>query len=377
MFSLYVHVPFCAQVCAYCDFPVLRGSERLHVRYVELVLRELEIRHNQALLGRVAQTVYLGGGTPTELSVSNLQVLLRGIDATGILAPNLLEYTVECNPETALPDRLDMLAKYGVGRWSLGVQSFRDDILTRIGRKGRALESRQAIRNLSQMPGRLSCDLMFDLPGQTVPDFLEDLEEVKASAGHVSFYGLAVEPRTLLGQQVSRGIVSVEDDAYADFYRQGVASLALDGVYRYEVSNFARIGEEGIHNRNYWERGEYLGVGPGAHSFYDGVRWSAPRAFARWAEWVEAGCPIAGMEQDPVLGESIAMEHVWLSLRQSVGLPLLSLWEYGISPAKLEKAIQPYIAQGWLVKSADQLRLSGDGWVFMDRVVRSILEQIF
>ena len=373
MFGLYLHIPFCAKVCSYCDFAVLSAPERVHARYVELVLREAELRHRRAACPVVPATAYMGGGTPTLLSPALLDELLSGLEVRGVLPRGLEEFTVECNPENVTQARVDVLRAHGVRRWSLGVQSFEPSLLDAVGRRQSPAEARAALQTLLGTGDRVSADLMFALPGQAIATFLRDLREVvDAGVGHVSFYGLSVEDRTLLGQRVSRGELAVSEDLYADCYREGVEALRSMGLRRYEVSNFARPGEEGVHNRNYWRRKEYLGLGPGAHSFLSGVRVAGPRLFAPWARWVENGCPAEGMEHD-VLGPKEALtELVWLSLRQADGLDLADFKAMAGYPFELsfwERLRQ----RGWVSSEGGKLRIEGEGWAFLDQAVSEIL----
>jgi oxygen-independent coproporphyrinogen-3 oxidase len=373
MIGFYLHVPFCAKVCAYCDFAVLAAPLRVQRRYVELAQREAQIRWSRDAKNQSIRTVYLGGGTPTELQATDLGGLLDGMRAIGLIPPGLAEFSVECNPENLTEDRLATLAENGVDRFSLGVQTLSPRLLEAVGRKSDPDISRAAVERLVKTGSRVSCDLMFSLPGQSVSQFLADLEELTSmGVGHASFYGLSVEGNTLLGQQVSRGDVLAPDDLYADFYRQGVASLESKGIFRYEVSNFSRPGQEGIHNRSYWERREYLGIGPGAHSFLGGVRMGAPKAFSRWASWVEEGCPIAGMSLDPIGPAEARVEAIWLGLRQSAGLDLLAFEEEfskGLDPKRwreFELADQVRIQDG-------RLQITGEGFCWIDRIVQTLL----
>jgi len=367
MFSLYLHIPFCARVCAYCDFAVLQGSSRIHQRFVDLVLREAGIRHLRDAGARTPETVYWGGGTPTELSPTHLLGLGNAFRQQGLIAQGMREFTVECNPESISEERISTLLDLGVDRWSLGVQSFEPGLLERIGRRGDPDVARLALQRLVKTGGRVSADLMFSLPGQTVPMFLRDLNEIAdVGVGHISFYGLTVEKRTLLGQWESKGIIEIPEEIYADCYQQGTSLLSKRGIHRYEVSNYCKDGQESLHNRNYWERGEYLGLGPGAHSFLNSVRWAAPRSFPRWAEWVEAGCPLSGMEQDLVGPEESLIEEIWLALRQTKGLDLK---RFPLNPT----ALQPYLDKGWLVKCNNIVRVEGEGWIFLDQIVQKLI----
>lgn len=374
MFSVYVHFPFCAQVCSYCDFAVLQGSGRLQEQFAALLLQETHLRWPRDAAKQAPRTMYWGGGTPTELQPQRMVHLGEEFKRLGILQEDLAEFTVESNPESTTEEHIQALHGLGVDRWSLGIQTFEARLLRQLGRRASPEQNRQALQRLLATGKRLSVDLMFSLPGQSPEGFLRDLQEaVDAGVSHVSFYGLEIHSNTLLGQQVRKGRIVAPDDQYAQFYRSGVALLESQGIVRYEVSNFAKVGQESLHNRNYWERGEYLGLGPGAHSFLKGVRWAAPRRFMEWGRWVEAGCPLADMEKDPIGSREALMELVWLGLRQQNGFEINSI-QNQFGDALDWSAVHRFEEQGWLMQEHGFLRLVGEGWIYMDQVVSRILK---
>jgi oxygen-independent coproporphyrinogen-3 oxidase len=279
---------------------------------------------------------------------------------------------MEFNPESCDAERLSVARSYGVDRVSLGIQSFDGELLDRIGRSHRAGTGESALGFLTGVPGlRVTADLMFNLPGQTLDGFLADLAHLmEFPLGHVSFYGLKVDPRTRLGHRVARGELSVDEDLYADMYRRGVEFLASRGLERYETSNFALPGQESLHNLNYWRRGEYLAFGPGAHGFFEGVRFHAPEKYAPWRNYVKSGCPRDLLDLDIVDGEALAAELIQLSLRTSEGLDLEILRKNGKNVP--ESVILRWEREGFLVRSGSRIALSGDGWLFMDRVVEDL-----
>ncbi len=366
MSGLYLHIPFCTRVCSYCDFAVLQAPQRLHGDYVDLVLRELDLR-NPTL--EKPQTLYWGGGTPSLLDLQSTQRLVQGLRLRGLLHPDLLEFTVECNPESTTHEWIAILRDAGVTRWSLGVQSLQDSLLKTLGRSASAFVARQALELLVQTKMPTSVDLMFDLPGQTLEQFLLDLEEVSSQVGHISFYGLNIENNTLMGQQKRKKNLPDALANYGEFYNEGVQFLAKRGVYRYEVSNFARLGEESIHNRNYWRRTPYLGVGPGAHSFSKDLRCAAPRNWSQWKKWVLAGCSLEEMDLDPLDESAHQMESLWLDLRQSQGIEAIKL--------EGNKSLQGFVDKGWLQYKKDRWVLDGDGWLYMDQVVAGLAAKSF
>lgn len=366
MTGLYLHIPFCARVCAYCDFAVLQAPQRLHGEFVDLILREIDLR-NAAM--EIPQTLYWGGGTPSLLDLQSTIKLIQGLKQRGLLHNGLQEFTVECNPESTSPEWISIMRDAGVSRWSLGVQSFHDSLLNTLGRSATAEVARKSLALLLQTGLPTSVDLMFDLPGQSLEQFMQDLDEVSSQVGHISFYGLSIEENTLLGQQKRKRRLPESLATYSEFYKQGVAFLAQRGIYRYEVSNFARLGEESIHNRNYWKRTPYLGVGPGAHSFAGDLRSAAPRHWNPWKKWVLGGCSMDGMELDPLDAAAHRMESLWLALRQTQGIEASAL--------EGNKALQTFIDKGWLQYQDAHWALAGDGWLYMDQVVAELAAKSF
>lgn len=374
MLGIYIHVPFCTKICDYCDFRVMPSSPKLYSEYVDLLIGEIrgfEALHPGALAS--AETLYLGGGTPSLLPQDCLRRIFSALGDFGVDVSRLREVSMEFNPESCLESTVDAAFELGVGRISLGLQSFHADILSRIGRHHSV---REAFRALELLVNRgdveVNGDLMFDLPGQSVADFLEDLSVLSDyPLNHVSFYGLTVSRRTRLGSRIARGELKVDEDLYEDMYLQGVDMLESKGFERYEVSNFCRSGKRSLHNCNYWDRGEYLGFGPGAHAFFKGLRFNAPALYPRWREFVRSGMPDSLYEKDSLSPEDVRTELVWLSLRQSKGLDLPEFCKkFGnINASSYAK----WVEKGYLVLDNDMLRLAGKGWIFMDSIVADIL----
>lgn len=342
---------------------------------MELLLREAEIR----LQGRNFDTFYIGGGTPSILPAELLQDLLAGMASLGVHFGEMKELTMEVNPESAFPDRLAVAMDFGIRRFSLGLQALDDDLLKRVGRSHSVKTGMDALDRLLALESqgiRVNADLMFDLPGQTLSGFVSDVRRIAASGvGHMSVYGLTVSPHTVLGTRVRNGLLNVSEDLYPEMYRACVSELECAGFHRYEVSNFAKPGEESIHNQNYWDRGEYLGLGPGAHSFGGSVRSAGPSRYAEWRRWVVAGCPSDGLALDSLGKKERITEIVWLSLRQSKGLDLKALEAEGVSvPMNI---VDSLCANDWISVRGSQICLIGEGWLMMDSVVEALLPSDF
>ncbi len=377
MLGLYIHIPFCEKICDYCDFFTIQGPSRLHGEYLDLLSREISAfseRHPGALAQ--VESLYLGGGTPSLLSPEELFRLFSILGEAGVPLFSLKESTMEFNPETTDAERLAVAVENGIMRASIGLQSFRPELLQAVGRRHTPESGLAALERLLSQPGlRVTADLMFNLPGQTVSQFLEDLDALSAyPLGHVSFYGLKVDPRTRLGHRLEKGLVQVDEDLYGDMYREGVRLLESKGFERYEVSNFARTGEESLHNLNYWRRGQYLAFGPSAHGFFGGVRFHAPDRYPEWRRYIESGCPEEMLIKDPVGHDEAVAELVQLSLRTKYGLDMAALQKLGVGPS--EKTVSKWVGQGYLKRQGGRLVLDGDGWLFMDTVVADLYSNL-
>ncbi|WP_105647617.1 radical SAM family heme chaperone HemW [Cronobacter dublinensis] len=261
--SLYIHIPWCVQKCPYCDFNshALKG-EVPHDDYVQHLLRDLD---NDApwAQGREVKTIFIGGGTPSLLSGPAMQTLLDGVRARLTLAADA-EITMEANPGTVEADRFMEYQRAGVNRISIGVQSFSEPKLTRLGRIHGPEEAKRAARLASGLGLRsFNLDLMHGLPDQSLEEALDDLRQAIAlNPPHLSWYQLTIEPNTLFG---SRPPVLPDDDALWDIFEQGHQLLSAAGYQQYETSAYAKPGYQCQHNLNYWRFGDYLGIGCGAH----------------------------------------------------------------------------------------------------------------
>ncbi len=374
MFGIYIHVPFCAKICDYCDFRVMPANSKLFEEYSSLLEREIRAfnaAHPEAL--SQARTLYLGGGTPSILPSACLERIFAVLKDCCVRVDSLDEVSMEFNPESCTEESVQTALACGVRRFSLGLQTFSQSLLDRIGRRHTVERGFDALRRLTSIPrAKVTGDLMFDLPGQTVDSFLSDVDRLSDfPLGHLSFYGLNVGERTRLGGRVSRGEETVDDSLYEPMYLGGVEILEKKGFARYEVSNFAKLGDESIHNVNYWNRGEYIGFGPGAHSFFKGRRFCAPEMYPRWREYVNVGAPDSLLTYDELNDDDILTERVWLSLRQRSGLDLNTLKSDGIVVSP--ESYQPWVDKGFATVDGGVLKLQGRGWIFMDSVVTDVL----
>jgi oxygen-independent coproporphyrinogen-3 oxidase len=368
-FGLYLHVPFCASRCGYCDFNTYLGSELggggLQDSYAEAALAELRLaREVLGDRGPVVDTVFVGGGTPTLLPAQDLVRLLAGVRETFGLAPDA-EVTTEANPDSVDERYLTELREGGFTRVSLGMQSAVPSVLRVLDRTHTPGRPQAAAKEaVAAGFDQVSLDLIYGTPGETDDDWRTSLDAaLSAEPTHVSAYALIVEDGTRLGRQVARGLLPApDDDVLADRYLMADAALAPLGWY--EVSNW---GEPCRHNLGYWRGGDWWGVGPGAHSHVGGVRWwnvKHPRAYAERLAVGQA--PGAGRER--LTDEDRRVERVLLEVRLREGLPLELLRPAG------RTAAARHAADGLLELSAERAVLTLRGRLLADAVVRDLVD---
>ena len=282
--AIYVHVPFCATKCPYCDFNTYASIEGLMEPYARALRSELEFWGGE-LGSRAVSTVFFGGGTPSYLRGGQLAALMDAIGDRFKLNP-AGEVTAEANPDDLTAEKLSEFAAAGINRLSIGVQSLDDGLLQTLGRRHSAAEAEQAVRRARQAGfDNLSVDLMYGLPDQTLKQWLDTLDRaLDLGSQHISMYGLTLEPGTPMEKDAKAGSLPTPDaDLAADMYLAAQALMAEHGFDHYEISNWCLPGYEARHNLTYWHNGQFLGVGPGAHSYLDGTRFSiirSPREYA-------------------------------------------------------------------------------------------------
>lgn len=371
--SAYVHVPFCASRCGYCDFNTYTAAElggapgTSRQAYLDALAAETTLA--AFTLGRrPLQTVFFGGGTPTLLSSVELGGILGRLrDAFG-LAPDA-EVTTEANPDSVTPESLEALVAAGFNRISFGMQSSVPHVLAVLDRThtpGRALEAVRWAREAGF--GSVSLDLIYGTPTETPDDWRRSLDAaLSAEPDHVSAYALILEDPTPLARRIRRGdLPTIDDDTQADRYLVADEVLSAAGYGWYEVSNWARPGHECRHNLAYWRGADWWGFGPGAHGHVDGVRWWNVKHPRTYAERLLAGqAPDAGRE---VLTDSERrVERVLLELRLAEGLSVGELTES-------ERGRIPGFVAAGLVMAGERLVLTSRGRLLADGVVRDLLD---
>ncbi len=369
--SLYIHIPFCASKCAYCDFVSYPGREGDWDRYFEALWAELA-GWRAALAGRGIATVFIGGGTPTLVPSAYIAETLARARALAPFAPDA-EITVEGNPGTLTPEKLADCRAAGVNRLSLGAQSFDDGLLRSLGRIHSAAEIVRAVA-LARAAGfgNISLDLMYALPGQTMARWTDTLDAAVAlGVEHISAYSLIVEPGTPMALRVARGEAALPpDDAVNAMQRAAVERLAAAGYARYEISNYARPGRECRHNLVYWRRGEYLGLGCAAHSLLDGCRFANPPGLDEYLSGVR------GTGRQRLTRQDAMEETLMLATRTVRGLDL-SAWRAEFREdfaAGREDALRRLAEAGYVEMSGGFLRLTTRGMELQNAVVVALLD---
>lgn len=359
--GLYVHIPFCPQVCPYCSFAVTRPRPRLHERYVRALCAEVAAHRALADQGPL-DTVYFGGGTPTLLAPEQLgRVLEAARDCLGI--KESAELTVEANPEAADIARFTALRELGFNRLSLGIQSFADQSLRLLGRQHSVSQADAACEAARQAGfANLSLDLIWAIPGAPARDWEYSLERaLEHRPEHLSAYGLTIEAGTPFAKQERQGrLIPLSEDEQAEAYERGVARLEASGFEHYEVSNFARPGCRSRHNWGYWHGGQYLGVGLAAHSLLGHRRSWNQRRLRDYLSTIEAGLsPEAGAEE---LDAATAREEaLWLGLRTSEGIAL--------EPALVgRERFLDLVSAGYLELRGERVGLTRRGFVLADAI---------
>jgi oxygen-independent coproporphyrinogen-3 oxidase len=361
---VYIHVPFCARRCSYCDFAIAVRREVPSRHFVEAVLQEWEQwqTHPAWTESPAIDTVYFGGGTPSRLEPAAIAELMTGLARRRAVAAGA-EVTLEANPDDVTSAAAACWQAAGVNRISLGVQSFDPSVLRWMHRThtaGQVAPAVDAVRSAGIH--NVSLDLIFGLPAALERDWDRDLDSALAlGADHLSLYGLTVEDHTPLGRWTERGEVApVDGERYAAEFLAAHSALVHGGYEHYEVSNAARPGRRARHNAAYWRRAPFIGLGPSAHSGLGRERRWNVRDWSAYARASAAGCSlVAGSEE--LTDEAVALEEVYLGLRTSDGLPAGRL-----SP----EMVGAWLDAGWArFDGGGMVRLTPEGWLRLDALV--------
>lgn len=358
--SLYIHWPFCLSKCPYCDFNSHVRESYDEIQWQQALCEELQ-RIQQLIGSRQLTTIFFGGGTPSLIQPRTIELIIN--EASRLWkVPSNLEITLEANPNSVEVEKFQQLAKAGINRISIGVQSLRAERLKNLGRKHSVEEAIRAIHTAQSVFQRVSFDLIYATPNQTLIEWEEELEEaLQFGTEHLSLYQLTIEPNTAFERLYAQGeLILPIDDLAADMYEFTNAKCAVYGLHAYEVSNYAKLGAECEHNLTYWRYGEYIGVGPGAHGrlIVDGKRFATKqyRTPERWLKELvrdEECLELSAADQE--------QERVLMGLRITEGIT----WEKPITPQ-----IQTLINEGFLSGEDGKLMATPKGRLSLQSVLK-------
>ena len=363
--GIYIHIPFCHQICNYCDFNKVFFKNQPVDEYIEALGKEMEMVVAQSPESfQHVETVFLGGGTPTALSAKQIERLLQLIKQH-IPLHEVIEFSSEANPDELSEDKLVALLAGGVTRLSMGVQSFDQGLLEKIGRTHSNEHVYETVA-LAKKVGftNISIDLMYGLPGQTMEQWKDSLQKALAlNLPHYSAYSLIVEPKTIFYIQYNKGkLVLPTEDLEAEMYDVLMQEMEAAGLHQYEISNFAKDGHLSVHNKIYWDNDEYAGFGAGAHGYLNGVRYSNIAPIKKYIETIEGNERPLIHEHEVTKSERLE-EQMFLGLRKTEGVPhQMFEKKFGTSMHHtFEKQIQLNVEAGLLEADEHGVRLTRRG----------------
>jgi oxygen-independent coproporphyrinogen-3 oxidase len=379
--SAYVHIPFCRRRCFYCDFPISVVGDRLRgetsgtiSQYVEVLSQEISITPT---FGQPLKTIFFGGGTPSLLSIEQLEKILIALERRFGIVPGA-EISMEMDPGTFDLAHIVGYRSLGVNRVSLGVQAFQEELLKVAGRSHSIVDIFTAVELVRKVEiPEFSLDLISGLPHQSLDRWQDSLAKaVGISPTHISIYDLTIEPGTAFGRYYKPGDRPLPtDETTVKMYQMAQQVLTGAGYEHYEISNYAQPGHQCQHNRVYWENRPYYGFGMGAASYIEGKRFTRPRKTKEYYQWVNAGC-VVDCEVTPP--NEILLETLMLGLRLAEGVSLSKLVDdFGEDTVEeIQKFLQPYFDKGWVDIKNGRLRLSDpQGFLFSNVVLAELFSK--
>ncbi|MCP3764288.1 radical SAM family heme chaperone HemW [Domibacillus sp. A3M-37] len=370
--AAYIHIPFCHHICHYCDFNKVFMKNQPVEQYLNCLDREMSM----AAFVTGYQTIFVGGGTPTSLNAQQLFFLVDSIHNRLPLLPDA-EYTFEANPGDLTPEKLRILKEGGVNRLSIGVQSFNDAHLKRIGRTHTKEDVLRTVRDAEKAGfDNLSIDLIYGLPEQTVEDAADTVKQALGlGLPHYSAYSLIIEPKTVFYNLMAKGKLPLpKEESEADMYEAVMREMAAGGLHQYEISNFARPGFESLHNLTYWNNDEYYGFGAGAHGYVNGERYANFGPLKKYMEPIERARWPRITNQKVTKREQME-EEMFLGLRKMEGVSISSFEsKYSENPLRFfHEAITDMTDRGLLEIKANSIRLTHSGKFLGNEVFQSFL----
>lgn len=374
--SLYIHIPWCIKKCPYCDFNSHNIKNGMpEEAYIEALLTDLQTELPN-IWGRPVETVFFGGGTPSVFQAESIDRLLSGVRSLVRLQPDA-EITLEANPGTFEIEKFQGFKEAGITRLSIGVQSFQDDMLARLGRVHNGKEALTAIDTALNLFDKVNIDLMYALPNQTVQTALNDVNTaIRTGVSHISAYHLTMEPNTPFGHTPPNGLP--QDDAALDIEDAVHHALNNAGFVHYETSAFSRPGMQCRHNLNYWQFGDYIGIGAGAHgkiSYADHIERTTRRRHPNdYLAAMLSNQPTQAIERKSIAAEDLAFEFMMNALRLSDGVPSAMLSQRtGIATAQIMPQIEQARRLGLLASDPTVFKPTAQGRLFLNDLLQCFL----
>ncbi|HEL1179569.1 TPA: oxygen-independent coproporphyrinogen III oxidase [Streptococcus equi subsp. zooepidemicus] len=368
--SAYVHIPFCTQICYYCDFSKVFIKNQPVDAYLEALIKEFESYQINSL-----KTLYIGGGTPTAITAKQLDYLLSHLQQH-LQLDQLEEFTIEANPGDLTEDKIAVLRQSAVNRISLGVQTFNDKQLKQIGRSHTEAQIYTTIASLKEAGFQnMSIDLIYALPGQTIQQVKENVAKALAlDIPHFSLYSLILEHHTVFMNKMRRGKLQLPtEDLEAEMFEYIISEMEASGFEHYEISNFTKPGFESRHNLMYWNNDEYFGCGAGASGYLDGIRYRNRVPIQHYLKAVADGN--ARLSEEVLTKEEMMEEELFLGLRKKSGVSVSRFQEkFGLSfESRYGPVVRELQAQGLLVKDKDFVRMTKKGLFLGDSVAEKFI----
>lgn len=371
--GVYIHIPFCKSKCTYCDFYSVPHAESQMDAYLRALLAQID-EVAPSVEGMTVDTVYIGGGTPSYFGEKRLKELLKRVNKTFSLDKQV-EFTVECNPDSVTKHLIKTLVKGGVNRISLGVQSAQDDELAAVGRPHNFEQAKAAVELIRKGKIKnLSLDLIYGLPKQSMEDWQKSVEAAVAlQPEHLSLYALTLEEGTPLWNQ--RQVTPMADnDEQADRYLWAVEYLSRQNYRQYEISNFAKEGYTSRHNLKYWMGEEYVGFGPGAHSYVGGCRYSYIRDLKGYIQAMTAGGQVVE-ESNQILPQERGREYLIFRMRTIYGIEeQVYRSQYRMNWAPIEEKLREFAGHGWAVEEDGAWHFTPEGFLLSNQLIGQLLE---
>ncbi|MET3564278.1 oxygen-independent coproporphyrinogen-3 oxidase [Enterococcus rotai] len=361
--SAYIHIPFCEHICFYCDFNKVFLEGQPVDEYIQSLLKEIRLTKEQ-YPSKTTETIYIGGGTPTSLSAKQLDVLLKGVrELLPIDAAN--EFTIEANPGDLTQEKLQVMKEYGVNRLSMGVQTFDNQLLKKIGRKHTAEDVYETMKFLEKEDFlNVSIDLIYALPGQTLEGFRDTLKRaIELDLPHYSLYSLILENKTMFMNWVRQGRLQLPDqDVEAQMFEETIIAMEKAGRHQYEVSNFALKGKESQHNLVYWNNDHYYGFGAGASGYLGHTRYKNHGPIQHYLKPLRDN-QLPTLETEVLTMNNQMEEELFLGLRKKMGVSKTRFQEkFGVTLNQVyQETIPDLIQKGLLLEDKEYIQLSEQG----------------